>query len=307
MTDPPLNLTQLATFVRVARERSFTRAAAELHLTQPAVTQQIRALERDLGVTLVDVVARRATLTEAGVMLAERADRLLAQADAVRRDLRDLAEARGGTLHVGATVTIGGWVLPQLLARFRDERPGVTVDVRIANTATIGALAHEGTLSLALVEGDLHDEDLAIEPFADDALVLIVAPAHPFARRDAISVDALAGQPFVAREEGSGTREQFERALRAAGVVPRVVLALPAGEGIVRAVASGIGIAIVSQLVVADAVQAKTVVQVPVRGVDLRRRFTLVRRRWHTPSAAVLAFEELARQSGAAGTAKTGS
>jgi DNA-binding transcriptional LysR family regulator len=307
MNDPPLNLTQLATFARVARERSFTRAAAELHLTQPAVTQQIRALERDLGVRLVDVVARRATLTEAGAMLAERADRLLAQADAVRRDLRDVAEARGGTLRLGATVTIGGWVLPHLLARFRDERPGVAVDVRIANTATIGGLAREGTVSLALVEGDLDDAELAIEPFADDALVLIVAASHPFARREAIAVDALADQPFVAREEGSGTREQFERALRGAGVVPRVVLALPAGEGIVRAVASGIGIAVVSQLVVADAVQAKTVVQVGVRGVDLRRRFTLVRRRWHTPSASVLAFEELARESGAAGMAKTGS
>jgi DNA-binding transcriptional LysR family regulator len=204
-----INLTQLATFVQLAERRNFTRTADALHLTQPAVTQQIRALERDLGVTLVDIVARRTEITEIGALVAERGELLLDQVDALRRDVRELAEARTGVVHVGATVTIGGYVLPGLLARFAARHPGIRVDVAVENTATIVPMVADGRVGLALVEGVVADDALDVVPFADDELVLIVGDAHRFADRRSVAPTDLADEPFVTREVGSGTRELF--------------------------------------------------------------------------------------------------
>lgn len=288
-----LNLNQIATFVRLARERSFNKTAEALDVTQPAVTQQIRALERELGVTLVDIVARRVTLTEIGAFLAERGQSLLNDVESLRRDVRDLAHARSGVVHVGATVTIGTYVLPALLARFARSHPGIRVEVSVENTTDIVPMVADGRVGLALVEGAVTDDELDIVPFADDELVLVVGAAHRLARRRIIAPADLAEESFITREAGSGTRELFERAMRAAGVVPRIVLALPTGEGIVRSVACGLGVTVISRLVAADALAAGTVKRVAIRDVELRRQFLLVRRPLRTPSPAARAFAEM--------------
>jgi DNA-binding transcriptional LysR family regulator len=153
-----------------------------------------------------------------------------------------------------------------------------------------------GRVSLALVEGPLEDDDLEIEAYADDELVLVVATSHPFARRHKrIDASELASQAFVAREDGSGTRELAEQKLRAVGVAPNVVLALPTGEGIVRAVELGIGIAIVSRLVAQPYIREGRVARVAIRDLDFRRTFRVVRLRRQTPSPAALAFTALLR------------
>ena len=285
-----INLTQLATFVRLAEQRNFTRTAESLHVTQPAVTQQIRALERDLGVTLVDIIGRRTEITEIGAFVAEQGAFLLNQAEAVRRDVRDLAEARNGVVHVGATVTIGAYVLPGLLARFVRRYPGIRVEIAIENTASIVPMVADGRVGLALVEGEVADAALDVVPFADDELVLIVGADHRLASRRSVAPINLAGEAFVSREPGSGTRELFERAMRGAGVTPRVVLAMPTGEGIVRSVQCGLGIAVISRLVAADALASGAVKMVVIRGLTLSRKFALVRRTLRTPSPASRAF-----------------
>ena len=296
-----INLNQLATFVQLAEKRNFTRTADALHLTQPAVTQQIRALERDLGVALVDIVARRTEITEIGALVAERGEVLLNQVDTLRRDVRELAEARSGVVHVGATVTIGGYVLPGLLARFAARYPGIRVEVAVENTTTIVPMVADGRVGLALVEGDVAEGGLEVVPFADDELVLIVGDSHRLANHRSVAPSALADEPFITREDGSGTRELFERAMRAAGIAPRIVLALPTGEGIVRAVRCGLGIAMISRLVAADAIGSGVVKEVEVHGVELRRKLFLVRRGLRTRSPAARAFAELVLE-GAAST-----
>lgn len=288
----PLSLARLATFVRLTEDPSFTRVAEAAGLTQPAVTHQIRTLERDLGVRLVDIVARRAEITEAGAFLAERGKRLLASADALEREMHDLAAARAGAIRLGATLTIGATLLPALLARFKAAHPSVQASVEIANTAQIGEMVQAGRLSAALVEGTLDDAELRIEVFADDELVLVAPPDHPLAGKR-VRVEALGDEPFVGREPGSGTRDVLERALRAHGVVPEVVLAIPSGEGIVRAVEAGLGIAALSRLVVADALAARRIVGLHVPGLDLRRPLSLVTRRLRSVSPAVVAFREV--------------
>jgi DNA-binding transcriptional LysR family regulator len=289
-------LNQLETFRLLAEEENFTRTAERLHLTQPAVTQHVRALEAHFGVKLVDLVGRKTVLTDAGRFLAARANVLLGNVDALEREMREFADVRAGELRIGATVTIGAYALPDLIARFRSSAPDVRLRIEVENTEAIAAALKIGRISLALVEGPLADPDLIVEAYADDKLTLIVAPTHPFATRKRIKALELADQPFVFREDGSGTRLQIERALAGVGVEPNVVLTLPTGEGIVRAVELGIGVAIVSTLVAEAPAAMGRVVKVPIGDLELVRTFRAVRLRWQTPSPAVVAFIALLRE-----------
>lgn len=288
-----LTLMQLQTFARVAERGNFTRAAEDLHMTQPGVTQHVRALERHFGVRLVDLVGRRPVLTDAGRFLATRAEELLGTLAALEREMGEFAAARGGALLVGTTLTIGSYTLPALLARFAASHPAVRVQVDMANTAAIVARIRAGMLGLALVEGPLIDDALAIAPFQDDPLCLVAPPTHPLVARAAIRAADLACEPFVWREAGSGTRAIAETALAGAGVSPPVALELPSGEGVARAVESGIGLAILSRLVVDRAVAEGRLAIVEVADLDLRRTFRLVTVRGRTLSPAATAFADL--------------
>ncbi|GAC1524046.1 MAG: selenium metabolism-associated LysR family transcriptional regulator [Vulcanimicrobiaceae bacterium] len=293
------NLIQLETFRRLAAEENFTRTAEQLNLTQPAVTQHVRALQEHFRVKLVDLVGRRTVLTDAGRFLAARAELLLGNVEALEREMREFADVRAGELRIGATVTIGTYALPDLVARFRATSPGVRLRVEVENTQAMALAVKAGRVSLALVEGPLVDDDLEIEAYADDELVLVVAPGHPFARERArVAANDLIDEPFIVREEGSGTRTQVERALAAVDIEPHVALTLPTGEGIVRAVELRIGIAIVSRLVAETPVRDGRIVCVPLVDLEFKRTFRSVRLRRQTASPAALAFLALVRSGG---------
>lgn len=291
----PFTLVQLATLVQVAAQRSYTRAAAALYLTQPAVTQQIRALERQVGAPLVEVVGRQPELTDAGRFLASRARDLLDQVDALERDMRAFATAAIGELHIGATLTIGTYVLPHLLARLRAVRPHVATRIEIANTAAIAARVRTGAVSLALVEGDVSPDEFDCLAFQDDELILIAPLDHPLARSPAPRLADLAGVPLVMREAGSGTRDLVERTLWAAGVAPVVALELSSGEGVVRAVEAGIGLAMISRLVAADGLAAGRIVAIPALDLAARRVFQAVTPRGRARAPVVQTFLDLLR------------
>jgi DNA-binding transcriptional LysR family regulator len=294
MIGPMVNLVPLATFRRLAAEGNYTRTAEALHLTQPAVTQHVRGLEAHFGVKLVDIIGRRAVLTDAGRFLAARAETVLGAAAALERDMLEYADVRSGTLRLGATLTIGAYDVPALIAAFRERHPGVNLDVTIENTERIVELIRLGDRALALVEGRVPaDDELEVTPYGDDELAVIVAPTHPLAAQGEVAPEAFRALPFVAREPGSGTRDAFENAFREAGVEPSVVLAFPSGEGVVRAVEAGIGAAVLSTRVAADALALGRVVRVPVSDLTLNRPFHLVRLRRTTPSPAARAFAAL--------------
>jgi DNA-binding transcriptional LysR family regulator len=291
-----MTLVQLETFARVAALGNYTRAAEELHLTQPGVTQQVRALERHFGVRLVDIVGRRPVLTDAGHFLAARAENLLGNMAALEREMGEFAEARGGELYLGATLTIGAYALPALVSRFSAAHPRVATRVEIANTAIMAERVRTGALTLALVEGPLEDLALEIVPFQTDRLVLVAPPDHRFAGRARVSPRELADEPFVWREQGSGTRALAERLLAAAGVHPRAVLELSSGEGVARAVELGLGLAILSRLVVERAVAAGRLLALDIEGLDLARTFRVVYLRGRTLSPAARALVVLLRR-----------
>ncbi len=288
------NLIQLQTFHRLAGEGSYTRTAELLHVTQPAVTQHVRALQEHFSVQLVDLVGRRTVLTEAGRFLAARAELLLGNVAALEREMREFADVRAGELRIGATVSIGTYTLPALVAQFRVQHAAIKLRVEVANTREIALAVKAGRISLALVEGPLADDDLDIRAYADDELILIAAPGHRFVgRRRAVKARELEAIPFVSREEGSGTRTQVQAALSALNVVPDIVLTLPTGEGIVRAVELGVGVAIVSKLVAAAPLRDGRVNAVPLHDLSFRRTLRVARLRRQTPSPAALAFAAL--------------
>lgn len=287
---PRFTLAQLATLAHVAESGNFTRTAAALYLTQPAITQQLRALERQLGVPLITVVGRHPELTDAGRFLTARAGVLLGQADELDRDMRAFTAAQIGELRIGATLTIGTYVLPGLLARFQRDRPQIALHVTIANTTVIAAQVQVGAVSVALVEGVVSAAEFDGVPFCEDALTLITPPQHRLTHLADATLADLAGEPLVMREEGSGTRALVEATLAGAGIAPVVALAMPSGEGVLRAVEAGLGVTLISRLVTVDAVAAGRVVAVPLADLAARRVFQAITVRGRVRSPLVQAF-----------------
>ena len=289
----PLTLVQLATFLRVARTGNFTRAAEELFLTQPAVTQQMQSLAEHFGTPLFDVTGRRPILTDAGAFLVERSAGIVDGVALLEREMSEFAAARRGTLALGATVTIGTYALPRQLADFKRAAGDVDIRVTVANTTEICAGIRSRRIALALVEGAVEDADFAITPYANDRLRLIVpASGHPLSKRRSVALADLHGVKTIERERGSGTRMLAREILSRAGVVVDAVLVLPSNEGVLRAVEAGLGVAFLSDLAVARTVAAGLVRAVEIRDADLRRTFRIVSLRSRTLSPIAQKFAE---------------
>lgn len=272
-----LTLVQLHTFTRFAELGNFTRTAEELQLTQPAITLQVRALSEHFGVPLVEIIKRRPVLTEAGRFLVERSRAVLEDVEALEREMSEFTSAKTGSLTLGATLTIGNYALPPLLAGFKSTHPQANVNVLIANAARLASHLHARRISVALAVGQIEDPAFDVAPFAEDRLVLVVPPAgHPFSRRRTVGTEELAEQTFVTREALSSTRIVAERELAEHGVHVNAQLVVPSVEAVSRAVEAGIGIAILSWLVVERDVREGRLHVVDIKGVDLRRQFKVV-------------------------------
>lgn len=294
-----MNLNHLAIFHAVALEHSISRGAERLCISQPAASKQLGEFERSLGTHLFDRLPRGVGLTQAGTLLLDYARRLFAlEADAEAA----LAELRGlerGHLAVGASLTIGSYLLPALLADFGQSHPHLTVSVEIANTQTIQAHLHLGTLDIGLTEGFADDAGLQAHVFAHDTLVVIAPPAHPLALASArgapVAPAQLADLPFVAREAGSGTRAVVEQEFARLGLALTPRLSLGSIEAVKRAVSAGAGVAIVSALAVQSEHAAGTLALVPLDGLALRRPLHRLSLRGKHPSRVSQAFAEALR------------
>lgn len=272
-----ITLSQLEALRYVAKQRGFTKAARALRITQPAVSQQVAALQRALGIRLFEPQRGRPKLTQAGLFVAARAEGIGAQIDAFVREVREYARGQRGELHVAATLTIGSYVLPRLLHAFLATHPGVAPNIDIVNTSSVVARVLAGDVSIGLVEGSVSESGVDVRRFGGDHLVLIVpATDHPLSGASSIPAKALSELAFVSRETGSGTRDRGYEALLRCGVTPPIVIELPNGEAIVSAVEAGWGVAILSELAVARALELGSVHAVAISDVALERDFRIV-------------------------------
>ena len=264
---------RLRAFEALAAEQSFVGAARRLHLSQPAVSKHIAALEREIGIALV--IRRPAfQLTLAGQFLAGYVAKAGALLDQAERGVRALVEAEVGTLRVGASGTPGTYLVPKVLRRFIDRRPYVDVAFQLGTSAeTLDALEHH-EIELGIIGGLGGRSALDVEPIVDDNLVLVCAPSLARTRLRPGDLDDLL---WVHREEGSATRVALEAALRAIGAAPRRRLALPSWEAIKLVVADGGAVAALSQLAIEVELTAGTLERLDVKGWRLGRPISIAR------------------------------
>jgi DNA-binding transcriptional LysR family regulator len=296
-----LSLHHLRIFSRVAELGGFSRAAEALHLSQPAVSKSVRELERQLQVTLFDRSAGAHRLTDAGAALLVRARELFAVERTAEEELRRLRGLEGGVLRIGASTTIATYLLPAYLARFRAAHPDVALRVATANTRDVARALLERRVEVALVEGPVDDSRASVLPWRSDDLVLIAPPQHALAKKRSVTPADLAATPFIGRERGSGTRRVAEAALAEHGVSLTIALRLSSTEAIMRAVAAGLGVAIVSRAAIADQVALGHIVALRLRGLSFPRALSELRLAGSAESPAAAAFRLVLRAGERAG------
>jgi DNA-binding transcriptional LysR family regulator len=290
---------QLAAFCAVVERRSFSQAAERLGVTQPAVSLQVRSLEKRLGRRLLDRSGRRVEPTEAGLRLYKSAQRLLAFEEQILADLAEEAEGPlRGTLELGASTGPGGIVLALLLCEFQQRNPDVHVALSVFDTQRVVELVADRELELGVVGAARRHRGVVFEPFFEDEVILICPPGHELAGRT-VTVDDLAGGPLLVMQEGAGVRQMIEDELRATGrrlrdLDVRVELGLQ--ESVKTAVQNGYGVTFISRSSVESDLAAGTLFSARVEGLEPRRAISLVRSSGRTETRAARAFLEFARE-----------
>ncbi len=288
-----MNRNHLALFHAVARAGGISRGAEQARVSQPAVSKQIKELEGALKVPLLERLPRGTRLTQAGCILAGYAERLAALEQEAARAIEEYRGLKRGRLAIGASTTIGAYLLPQVLGQFHQKHPQIELQLEIANTQDIQKLLRSGAVEIGLTEGIGEADGLDAEVFHQDSLVAIAPPRHPLVKKRRVSARELCREPFVLREQGSGTRAVTERALARRGLSLKPVLSLFSTEAVKRAVIAGLGIAIVSRLTIGLELQLGLLAILPVKDITIHRPLHLQKLQGKTPSPAVAQFLSL--------------
>ncbi|MEJ2360606.1 MAG: selenium metabolism-associated LysR family transcriptional regulator [Gammaproteobacteria bacterium] len=269
---------RLQVFHTVARLLSFTKAAEELHMTQPAVTFQVRQLEEQFNTRLFDRTHNRISLTEAGNRVFEYAERIFHLYSEMDNSVRELTGDISGVLILGASTTIAEYMLPELLGDFKAKHPEVTIRLKVANTDGIVSQVENNEIDLGVVEAPVNNKNLVVEKCRTDQLVLIVPPGHELTRENSVGMTRIAEYPFICREEGSGTREVMIESMQAAGIEPadmRIAMELGSLEAIKGAVESGMGVSILSRATLNKELKLGTLVAIDI-DPPINRPFSFV-------------------------------
>lgn len=289
----PAELPHLSTFARAAERGSFTDAAADLGVTQAAVSQRIATLEKELRVSLFDRRAGRIALTEAGERLYELARRILDLHEEARQSLSGSRPNITGDLPIAASSVPAECYLPALLSSFREKCPLVHVRASVGDSSSVMKEVTKGLVAIGLVGQQAEKHNLESEAIGTDTLALILAPGHPLARRKSISLAVLAREPLIIREPGSGTRCALRKGLERAGSsLDDMTISLEMGSNaaIKDAVRRGLGISFVSRSTVERELSTGELVSVRVRGLALTRHLYAVYHRRRPLSSSASAF-----------------
>jgi DNA-binding transcriptional LysR family regulator len=289
---------RLQVFATVARLLSFTKAAEALHMTQPAVTFQIRQLEEYFNTRLFDRTHNRISLTEAGELVKSYADRIIALYNEMDNEVRTLTGDVQGPLVVGASTTIGEYFIPGMVGAYQSGYPEVKVRLHVANTNGIIHMVENNQIDIGIVEGPINNKNLVTDVIWDDELVMICPVDHKLAERKSISVAELVPFHFISREEGSGTREVLSNYLDSQGVETSsldIIMEFGSPESIKSAVSAGLGISILSIATIEKELALGSLCAVPL-DPPLRRSFSIVHQRQKFRLRAMEEFLEFARK-----------
>lgn len=284
---------QLLVFVTVVEKKNFSRAAETLNLTQPAVSQQIHSLEDHYQVKLFERNNKRVELTQAGEILYHYALQILRLHQEAYQAISDLLGLVTGKLTIGASLTIGEYVLPRLLFHYTQQYPDVEIAVTIGNTEVIAEHALMNRIDIGLVEGPVKPANLVITPFLEDELILIVPPNHRFASKSEVDVSELENEVFIVREAGSGTRFALTEILHSLQIHPRRDIQFGSTQAIKEAVEVGLGVSFISKWGIQKELKLKTLSALRVKGHSLVREFSVLWKKDRFQSRAMLEFSKL--------------
>lgn len=290
-----MDFTELHVFLTVAAERSFSRAAAKLHRTQPAISQAVRRLEDELGERLFDRSSKQGSLTEAGRVLRDYAQRLMRLSEEAEMAVRELRDLRRGRVLIGANEA-GVHALLPFIARFRQRHPQIQVDVRRVPSRQVGVEVLQGSLDFGVITFQPAERGLQMLTIGPDELVMLVHPQHPLAGRTEVTMAEFGRETVIAHNDPSPARERVLRAFEQKHAPINIQLALPSLEAIKRAVEMRLGVALLPKRCALSEIARGQLAAVRVKQVRLARHLRLVYRRAGELSHAAGAFLEVAKQ-----------
>src|SRR5512136_1744822 len=270
---------KLRVFCAVAETKSFSKASELIHLTQPAVSLQIQAMEELYETRLFDRSGNTINLTPAGEMLYRRAKEILALYAEAQKNISEITGAIKGSLSIGASSTIGNYLLPKIISAFKKKVPQVNISLVVSNTKTITEKLNAGEIDVALVEGDVSKQRFSVETLLSDELVVIMSPAHPWAERRNLPAIELTKEPLILREEGSGTRQVILKHLEDHGIRQdqlRIALIMGSTEAIKGAVEEGLGVSIMSGWAVRKWLKQGLLKAATFKDLKFHRNFTII-------------------------------
>ncbi|MGH8482021.1 MAG: LysR substrate-binding domain-containing protein [Nevskiaceae bacterium] len=292
-----VSLRQLRAFVEAARQQSFAGAAVALHVTQPAVSMQIRDLEAAVGLPLFERAGRAVRLTTTGEYFLVYARRIFATLKEAEDTLARLRGLKGGRVVIGMVGTSEHF-LPRLLARFRGQHPGVETRLQVGNREQLVRALHGNEVDLAVMGRAPRELAARSEPFAAHPLAIVAPADHPLAGRRELDPGAVGQEPFIVREAGSGTRAAMEEFFAAHGLAPPAIMEMSGNETIKQAVRAGMGLAFLSLHTVAGEVARGELSTLDIRGLPLMRRWHIVSLQARALAPAVEAFRYFVLEEG---------
>jgi DNA-binding transcriptional LysR family regulator len=270
-----ITLRHLLIFVQVCDSGNMTIAGQRLFMTQPSVSQAISEMEKHYGVKLFERLGKKLYLTSSGKKLLSYARHMIKLQQEMDKVMQE-EKSTGGMLRIGASVTVGTCVLADIIQEYNSLNPDIRVETVVDNTEVIERMILADEVDIGLVEGKIYSKELVTGPFMNDRLVLVTGPQHPWKSGANIDISELNGAPFIVREKGSGTRELFESVMTTHGLEWSPSWICASAEAIKNAVAKGMGITIISKMIVEDEVKSGKLKIIDIQDVNFKRKFNIV-------------------------------
>ena len=282
-----LDIHQLEIFTKVAELKSFSKAAQAIYLTQPTVSQHISSLENYLGTKLFDRLGKEVALTKAGEILYRYAKQITALRGEAQQALDHFLGKKTGHLILGASTIPGEYILPPLLGQFKTLYPEIRITLRIGDTEKIVTELLGGTIELGIIGAKIIHTRLKYSPFVEDELIVVVPKGHRWWQRKSIDVQELADEPFILREEGSGTRISMEKRLRKLGISSddlKIIAEVGSTTAVKQAIKANLGTSLISEMAVEEEIRLKILKKIPIKKVRFNRTFFIIQDKKRTAS-----------------------
>lgn len=291
-----MNERKLRIFYEVSKELNMTKAAEKLYVSQPSISQAINDLENDLGVKLFDRIGKKLFLTYEGNTFLKYTRRILNIYDEAVKVIKEMNTLKRGKLKIGASTTIGIYILPDIIGSFSKIYNNIDISLIIENTENIVKLIEQNQIDIAFVEGPAHSDEIEVQKFCDDELVFITSKNHPWVTAKKILQSDIVKEKIILREKGSGTREVFISALKEKSIDYNIFMELGHTEAIKKVVEAGLGISCISKRCIKDEVNYGKLMVIPIEGLKIKRDLYVIHHKDKYISKTINTFLEFAKE-----------